>query len=65
MRHQAQKGFRGIFVRIPQHKKGYLVCLPSTMNIIYQYYVVLYETFRVRYHIHHNLIQKQWICVRL
>ena len=25
MRHQAQKGFRGIFVGIPQHKKGYLV----------------------------------------
>ena len=25
MRHQAQKGFRGIFVGIPQHQKGYLV----------------------------------------
>ena len=24
MRHQAQKGFRGIFVGIPQHQKGYL-----------------------------------------
>ena len=25
MRHQSQKGFRGIFVGIPQHQKGYLV----------------------------------------
>ena len=25
IRHQAQKGFRGIFVGIPQHQKGYLV----------------------------------------
>ena len=25
MRHQAQKGFRRIFVSIPQHQKGYLV----------------------------------------
>ena len=30
MRHQAQKGFRGIFVGIPQHQKGYLVYVPST-----------------------------------
>ena len=27
MRHQAQKGFRGIFVVIPQHQKGYLLVL--------------------------------------
>ena len=25
MRHQAQKGFHGIFVDIPDHQKGYLV----------------------------------------
>ena len=25
MRHQPKKGFRGIFVGIPQHQKGYLV----------------------------------------
>ena len=25
MRHQTQKGFRGIFVGIPQHQNGYLV----------------------------------------
>ena len=32
MRHQAQKGFRGIFVGIPQHQKGYLVYVPSTID---------------------------------
>ena len=26
MRHQAQKGFRGIFVRIPEHKKKDILC---------------------------------------
>ena len=30
MCHQAQKGFCGIFVGIPQHQKGYLVYVPST-----------------------------------
>ena len=34
MRHQAQKGFRGIFVGIPQHQKGYLVYVPSTRKVI-------------------------------
>ena len=34
MRHQAQKGFRGIFVGLPQHQKGYLVYVPSTRKII-------------------------------
>ena len=32
MRHQAQKGFRGISVGIPQHQKGYLVYVPSTIS---------------------------------
>ena len=30
VRHQPQKGFRGIFVGITHHQKGYLVYLPST-----------------------------------
>ena len=30
MRHQAQKGFRGIFVGIPEPQKGYLVYVTST-----------------------------------
>ena len=34
MRHQAQKGFRGIFVGIPEHQKGYLLYVPSTRKII-------------------------------
>ena len=45
MRHQAQKGFRGIFVGIPQHKKGYIVYLPSTRKVILSYDVVFGESF--------------------
>ena len=33
MRHQAQKGFLGIFVGIPEYQKGYLVYVPSTRKI--------------------------------
>ena len=40
MRHQAQKGFRGIFVGIPEHQKGYLVYVPSTRKVISSYDVV-------------------------
>ena len=40
MHHQAQKGFRGIFVGIPQHQKGYLVYVPSTRKVILSYDVV-------------------------
>ena len=43
MRHQAQKGFHGIFVGIPQHQKGYLVYVPSKRKIIYSYDVVIDE----------------------
>ena len=45
MRHQAQKGFRGIFVGIPEHQKGYLVYLPSSRNITSSYDVVFNESF--------------------
>ena len=45
MRHQAQKGFRGIFVGIPQHKKGYLVYVLSTRKVISSYDVVFDESF--------------------
>ena len=34
MRHQAQKGFHGIFVGIPQHQKEYLVYVPITRKLI-------------------------------
>ena len=40
MRHQAQKYFRGIFVGIPQHQKGYLLYIPSTRKLIFPYDVV-------------------------
>ena len=45
MRHQAQKGFRGIFVGIPEHQKGYLVYIPSTRNVTYSYDVVFEKVF--------------------
>ena len=44
MCHQAQKGFHVIFVRIPQHQKGYIVYVPSTRNIISSYDVVFDES---------------------
>ena len=45
MRHQAQKGFRGIFVGIPEHQKGYLVYVPSIKKVISSDDVVFDETF--------------------
>ena len=48
MCHQAHKGFRGIFVGIPQHQKGYLFYVPSTRKIIYLYDVVFDVSFLVR-----------------
>ena len=48
MRHQAQKGFRGISVGITEHQKGYLVYVPITIKIISSYDVVFDESFLVR-----------------
>ena len=45
MRHQAQKGYRGIFVGIPDHQKGYLVYVPNTRKIVPSYYVLSDESF--------------------
>ena len=45
MSHQAQKGFHGIFVKIPQHQKGCLVDILSARKIISSYDVVFDETF--------------------
>ena len=45
MRHKSQKGFRGIFVEIPQHQKGYLIYVPSTRKIVYSHDVVFDKTF--------------------
>ena len=44
MRHQTQKGFRGIFVGIPEQQKVYLVYVPSTRKVIYSYDVVFDES---------------------
>ena len=44
MRHQAQKGFRSIFVGITQHQKGYIMYVPSSRNIISSYDVVFDES---------------------
>ena len=44
MQHQAQKGFHGIFVGIPEHQKGYLVYIPSTRKVISSYDVVFDES---------------------
>ena len=45
IRHQVQKGFRGIFVGISQHQKGYLVYVPSTRKVISSYDVMFDESF--------------------
>ena len=44
MRHQAQKGFCGIFFGITQHQKWYLVYVTSTRKIISSYDVVFDES---------------------
>ena len=45
MHHQAQKGFRSIFVGILENQKGYLVYVPSTRKIISSYDVVFKKRF--------------------
>ena len=45
MRHQAQNGFMGIFVRIIQHKKGHLVYVPHKGKIISSYKGVFDDSF--------------------
>ena len=45
MRHREQKGFRGIFIGIPEHQKGYLVYVPSTRKVISSYDIVFDKSF--------------------
>ena len=45
IRQQAQKGFCGIFVGIPEHQKGYLLYVPSSRKITPSYDVVFEESF--------------------
>ena len=45
IRHQAKKGFHGIFFGISQHQKWYIVYLLVTRRIIYSHTVVFDEIF--------------------
>ena len=45
MCHQSQKGFRGIFLGIPEHQKVYLVYVPSTRKVISSYNIVFDKSF--------------------
>ena len=45
MRHQAQKGFCGIFVGISQHQKGYLVYLHMMLYLIKKSSALALEEF--------------------
>ena len=45
MRHQAQKGFCGIFVGIPKYQKQHIVYVTSTRKVISSYDVVFDESF--------------------
>ena len=58
MYHQAQKGFCGIVVGIPQHQKGHLVYVLLTRKIISSYNIFLMRVFIVCWGICHNHMQK-------
>ena len=45
MINQSQKGFRGIFVEIKQHQKGYLIYVRSTLEKVPSHDFVSEETF--------------------
>ena len=45
MCHWSQKGYRGIFVGITQHQKGYLICVTSTLKIVSSHDTVFDKTF--------------------
>ena len=45
MRHQSQNLFRGLFVGIQQHQKGYLVYVPSTCKIVSSHDIISDKIF--------------------
>ena len=45
MRHQLKKGFWGIFVKNPQHPKGYLIYITSKRKIVSSNDVIFDEIF--------------------
>ena len=57
VRHQSQKSVRDIFVRIPQHQKGYLIYISSSQNIFRHMTVYLTKTILVPWHTCHVHIQ--------
>ena len=65
MRHQAQKGFCGIFVGIQQHQKGYLVYVLSKSKIISSYDVVFDEIVFSASAYTSQLYQNKWLCILL
>ena len=58
MLHQPQKVFKGIYIGIPQHQKGYLIYIPSTRKIVSSHGVVFEKLFLVCYHTRHIHIQR-------
>ena len=46
MCHQPQKGFGGIFVVIPQHRKGYLIYIPSTRKMVSSHKDLFYQKIK-------------------
>ena len=63
MCHQAQNVFRGIFIGIPQHQKGYLVYIPITCKIVSTHGAVFDETFSSALeYTHHVFIQRHSLC---
>ena len=45
MRHQAQKGYRGIFVGMPENQEGYLCYVLSICNMVTSYDMLFDKTF--------------------
>ena len=62
MCHQAQKGFHGIFIGIPQHQKGHIVYVPHRHKIISSYNVNLMIFCLVCWRTRHNHTKKLWLC---
>ena len=62
MCHQVQKGFRGIFVGITKHQKGYLVYVPHKRKIFLHAMLFLMRVFIVRWSTRNIHINRQWLC---
>ena len=45
MHHESQKYFRGVFILIPKHQKGYLNYVPSSWKIVSSHDILFDEIF--------------------